>query len=218
MKDVIFTVPDEFVGKIVEGKLVSVEYCPSSKNVQFTIDFDVGEELLRLTNDIYLPIDKDDWKSKQAFDLWSAVLNVPHTVNTFKHLDGILDLEHNSYTIKAILKRGSVISYFTLISASRSENDPTVESLQHIIMYLRGVIDGYREMTGVKTRFNIENAIKASQLSKEELDAQINEAISKEYMGVTFDDQKKPAKRQTAISPKNLAVINRMKSIAEQFD
>ena len=94
-------------------------------------------------------------------------------------------------------------------------------------MYLRGVIDGYREMTGVKTRFNIENAIKASNefdaqindtISKEELDAQINDAISKEYIGVTFGDQKKPAKRQTAISAKNLAAINRMKSIAEQFD
>lgn len=81
---------------------------------------------------------------------WSNALGIPCIAQTFRHIDGVLDLENTGYEITALVGKGAVISYFNVISAKRIDGDPSVESLKRTIAELRGIVQGYRELNGVK--------------------------------------------------------------------
>lgn len=152
MKELRYDIPDEMKGQKMTGQLVGASYDNYTKQVFFTVDFDLGDDsVARLTSQIKLGKGySEDWKTTKNMKEWSNVLGIPCLAQTFRHIDGVLDLENTGYEITAIIGKGTVISYFNVISAKRIDGEPSVESLKRTIAELRGIVQGYRELNGVK--------------------------------------------------------------------
>lgn len=151
MKAIRYDIPDEMKGQKMTGQLVGASYDSYTKQVFFTVDFDIGDSVVRLNSHIKLGKGySEDWKTTKSMEEWSNALGIPCLAQTFRHIDGVLDLENNGYEITALVSKGAVISYFNVISAKRIDGDPSVESLKRTIAELRGIVQGYRELNGVK--------------------------------------------------------------------